>query len=232
MRRSSFSSLICFSVAVLLFAMQACNVFSDERENQTTTFEQNYIIAPLSLLDALDSGEGAFMPVDAEPEFLEPSQQIMVNWTQLEYLRIVSSFNQMNFEKNCFRMEGGFQKGSFWLFKNIKIRERESRMYRYIDIDTRNNSIYVREAEFYPRLAHWSSIELMDIKISADLALRIAEESGGRDKRLSFDNVCGVFVRLSPDSPRYRGWNVQYIYNNKNLFQIQINPSTGKKRFP
>ncbi len=59
--------------------------------------------------------------------------------------------------------------------------------------------------------------------------LRIAEESGGENVRLSLNNECGITASLSPDSARYRGWNVMYIGDKSNLsaFEIDIDPSTG-----
>jgi hypothetical protein len=105
----------------------------------------------------------------------------------------------MNFGLGCAEVDIGLQYGDFRFFKNVKTRERESRIERSMDMDPRSKSIHVREFEYYPRLVDWESIEREQIRVSADNARTIAENNGGRDKRLSVGNRCDIALLLSID---------------------------------
>ena len=241
--RNQSHGFVLFAVSVLLFSMFACN--SDESEGITTTFEQYYSIDPQSLLESLE--KESFTPVDTVPEIPLPDQQIPVNWNQADYLRIVDavfknawdesvegwSLKSMSFALNCTKIDYGFQNAHFRYFKNSRVQEREVRFERSIHIDPRSKSIYVLEFEYFPRLTDWDSVDLAQVRYSADDALRITEENAGQEQRLTVENECDISLLLSPDSPRYRGWDVRYTNRNDGtILLIQIDPLAGEIHIP
>jgi hypothetical protein len=248
MNRSHSFFPLAFVIMSLLVAMLACQFNLDETEKQTTILEQYFLIDPPSLLGSIAQGnKNAFIPVNTEPEFPAPFQQIPVDWTQVDYLYIVQAvfehvwgeplngwhLNNMGFSLSCTNIDIGFQNGDFRFFKNTNTRERESRIMRFINIDPRSKSIHIWESEYYPRLVDWSSIDLAQNRFSADDALNIADSNGGREKRLSVKNMCDISLSLSPDLPRYNGWEVFYATKeDAKFFRIQVDPITGKIHFP
>jgi hypothetical protein len=70
------------------------------------------------------------------------------------------------------------------------------------------------------------------LKVTADDALQIAEEQGGRNKRASVNHECSFNVVLAPSSVHYKGWVVWYqIVQNERvetLFNLWTDPYTGK----
>lgn len=232
----------------LLGAILACRINFDEKELQTTTLEQYYLFDPVSVINGFDHEDQIeFILVDAEPEFPPPSQQISVTWNQVDYLNIVEAvflhvwkeplegwqLKTMDFGLSCAKSNIGLQYGSFIYFKNTITLEGESRTVRYIDIDPRSKSLHIRESEFYPRLVDWGSIGLKEVQFSADQALTLAENNGGREKRFLVDNRCDILLLLSPDLPRYKGWEVRYaIQGDTRFFYVQVDSQTGEIRFP
>jgi hypothetical protein len=231
---------------VLLSAVLACN--GDKTESITTTFEQYYSIDPQLLLDSItQDSKDLFTPIETQPDLPPLDQQVPVNWSQADYLRIVDaiyrnvwsetlndwSLKSMSFALGCTRIDHTFQNAHFRYFKNIKIQERDVRIERSIQIDPRSKSIYILEFEYYPRLTDWGSIDMAQVRYSADDALMIAEKNGGQAKRLAVENVCDITLLLSPDSASYRGWDIRYSNrNDSRILRIQIDPDTGEIYFP
>lgn len=236
---------ILVTVVFFMF-VSACH--SNASEDITTTFEQYYSINPQSLMDSLvQDGQDVLTPVDVAPEFPPPDEQIPVNWSQVDYLSIVDavfknawgesvdgwSLKSISFALGCTKIDYGFQNAHFRYFKNANVQEREARFERSIHIDPRSKSIYVLEFEYFPRLTDWNAIALTQLLYSADDALRIAEENGGQEQRLAVENECDISLLLSPDSPRYRGWDVRYTNKNDGtILFVQIDPLSGEIHFP
>jgi hypothetical protein len=244
--RIHYNVILILVIAALLTFTLGCN--SDERENIKTTFEQYYTIDPRSLLNSLvQDGANLFSPIDTEPELPPPDQQVTVNWSQADYLRIVDalyrniwqepldgwSLSNMSFALGCNKIDNGFQNAQFDFFQNVKKQDLEIRIVRFINIDPRSESVYVLESEYSPRLTTWETIDLVQIRFSAKDALMIAEQNGGREKRISVGNSCDISVVISPGSASYRGWDVRYSNkNDSRIFRIQIDPLTGHINFP
>lgn len=234
---------IILVLLILLVATLSCNI--GQIEEQTTLFDQYYAIEPASLMTSLKNGDmNAFTPVREEPELLPMEQQIPVDWLQADYFYIASTLyegvlgkslqgwqlNSMDFSLGCSKIRNGFQNGRFEFFKVAKEKEQESRISRFIDIDPRSNFVHVIEEEYYPKLADWKIINIEQIKVSADLALQIAENNGGDKSRESVRNACNISLVLSPSPASNKGWVVSYTRNDDrtSFFKIQIDPYTGE----
>ena len=78
-------------------------------------------------------------------------------------------------------------------------------------------------AKYRHPLLGWKSIDLNRLKVTAEDAIRIAEENGGREARLRAQNRCNIHLLLMPE--RYKGWLIDYQSAD---FEIQIDLYTGK----
>jgi hypothetical protein len=237
----------CFGVLVLLESI------SDRREEKRNLFSQLYSIQPESLLDGLEQGRiGVFIPIDEEPPWPSPDQQITVPWTQEDYLRITNALfafiwsdtladwqlNDMSFGSDCEKYDIGLQYGSFTFFKNEEINGNKIRMERFVSIDSRDKTVYATENKYYPRLVDWPSIALIENLLSAEEALQRAENAGGKEKRLSVANACDISLLLNQDVGLWNKkwwWKAYYSQrDDKGLqttrFSVDINPYTGELR--
>jgi hypothetical protein len=234
--------VIAFGILVFLLS------WADRREEKTNLFNQLYRIESGSLLKNLEQGKtDVFFPIDEDPPWPRPDQQVPVPWTQEDYLRIASALfefvwndtlngwqlNDMSFSLGCTKHNIGFQSGDLTFFKNEEINGNKTRMERFVKIDSRDKTVYVTEDQYNPRLVNWSSIDLINNKLSASEILQIAEDAGGRTKRLSVENDCDISLMLSPDSARYKGWWIRYSgRNDATLLRVDIDPSTGEVHIP
>ena len=235
--------MVAFGILVLLAS------WADRREEKTNNFNQLYSIEPESLLDDIEKGKiDVFVPINEEPPWPSPDQQIPVPWTQKDYFRIVNAafefvwndtitdwqLNNMSFNLDCAKYNIGFQAGIFKFFKNEEINRNKIRIERIVNIDPRDKTVYVGENQYSPRLDNWSSIDLKHNQLSAEEILRIADNAGGKTNRLSTDNGCNISLFLAPGSA-YKGWWIRYSRSDDNsatLFQAEINPSTGEIHLP
>lgn len=241
---SRFSALFpVLAVAALCIAILSCNW--EEKENIKTIREQYYAIDPQTLLETISNGSNtAFIPLDEEPKSVSPSHQIPADWSQDDYFDIIRAvfkfvwqdspdswvLNNMEYNLDCLNVGIGFQNGDFRFFRNV-IHDGESRMMRFINIDTRNQYIYIWEAEYYPKLVEWEPINLEGISVFADSALQVAEKNGGSNARNSYGNLCDISMWLAPDSGE-RGWKILYSQNDKQIFSINVDSATGKFMIP
>ena len=242
----SFSLTISIALAFVMLLAVSCNV--GKTEEQTDLFSQYYTIEPDSLMDSLNRGEMAIIPVRQRPEFIPFDQQVTVNWHQADYFYLANAVNEgvlgktlqgwqlssMNFALACSQVQKGFQNGRFRFFNVLKDGDQESRLERFIDIDPRSNFVHVSETKYSPKLIDLKSIDTTQLKISSDRALQIAESNGGEDKRESVNNACNISLMLTLDRTDAWRWRVYYARSNDRtlFFDILIDPYTGKIRSP
>lgn len=237
------------STALFVMMTSCDDRLTSQKEVKTSLFEQYYIIESENLIDSLkNESPDVFIPVKEQPDFLPVDRQLAVDWLQADYLYIATvlydrvlgksldgwQLNEMDFRATCKKIDRGFQNGRFDFFNLINENGIESRLSRFIDIDTRGNFIYVKEWKYSPNLRNSAVIDLKELKVSAEQAFQIAESNGGKEKRQSVENACEITVGLSPGSANYRGWVVIYTRTDTGafLFRIQIDPYTGEIHFP
>jgi hypothetical protein len=85
--------------------------------------------------------------------------------------------------------------------------------------------------EFPRPLFGWKTIQLAILKITADDAIQIAEDTGGNKVRRTVENACDIHVFLKPNGDD-DNWHVIYFPNNGNppIFEMVINPYSGKHK--
>lgn len=74
----------------------------------------------------------------------------------------------------------------------------------------------------------WKKIEFSNFKITADDAVQIAEENGGKVMRENMKNDCAISVSIRENPRRFYAydWYVEYYHRDK-PFSIFVNPFTG-----
>jgi hypothetical protein len=161
-----------------------------------------------------------------------------VSWSQSDNLKIVSALDgfvwgdtvgrwnlfSMTFSTDCQSDLNGVSGSVFKYFKTNFDKGRITYTWRQIEINSEYAYVaWGGGAEFAHPLLGWKSIDLSGLKISAEDAIRIAEENGGRETRSNVQNQCNIYLLLMPE--RYSGWLVDYQSTD---FEIQIDPDTGE----
>lgn len=221
------------------------NVVDPESEEQVFQERKYFGIDPNTILGSLTHGESnTFSPLDTTPSRIPPLLSVHpVQWRSFDYYQIALALHKyfmgesaeswnlssVSFEMACADTSYGPQDGDFVFIKTVKTRERESRLKSSIAIEPWSNSVNIQESEYYPKLIDWATLNFVQLKISAEEALQIAETNGGVNARLSVKNACQIFLTLAPGG-RYKDWQVTYIRSNDQiyLFRIHIDPLTGR----
>lgn len=198
-----------------------------------------YQIDPATILDSIDSGETEiFIP---QPSASQASAQNTISWQQDDFINLARALNQvvsqeplsgwrlysMHFSTPCRDNLTGFAEADFYYFKTAF---RENGKIRYttqnIFISPEYEQVtWARGGNFPHSLIAWDYVRLRQIQITAEDALAIAEENGGRETRQLVDNNCRIHVSLAGD----RIWQI-LIYQNdtgSSLLRMVIDPESG-----
>lgn len=200
-----------------------------------------YKINPETILASLDRGETTVFT----PEVATPSAPVLnatVSWHQSDYLNIVNTVFQftwkekfdswsllsMVFDTTCRDNPNGFESADIHFFKT-----KDESNYTTREVIVTPQYEYISwggggEGADFPRPSPgWVSIDLSRLKITADDALSMAEEGGGKSFRLAQANQCHIFMILGSDAGT--GWDIEYEGNDGySNFVIHIDPYTGK----
>lgn len=129
----------------------------------------------------------------------------------------------LTFKRECQNNPIGFDIADISLYKanGFEYSLREIAIYPLAkEIDWGGETTYPR-----PFLDGWSNIDLAKTNITAEDALRIAEEQGGKKARSKDENDCGILVGISNLHNEFQ-WKVSYYFSP--FFEIVIDPFTGK----
>ncbi|MDQ3007345.1 MAG: hypothetical protein M3R47_18415 [Chloroflexota bacterium] len=201
----------------------------------------SYQIDPTTVLTALDSGTtDVFTPVDSSQPGGVPDESVL--WLQEDFIKVARALNQtvwseplsgwklysMHFSTACQDDPRGFAEGDFYYFRTTF---RDNGKIRFTTQDffislPDGQATWAGGANFSRPLFGWKNIRLGRTQITAEDALTIAEENGGRESRLLVDNNCNTHVMLAGDNV----WQV-YMYHDDTralIFRMEIDPSTGQ----
>lgn len=245
--------ILLLTATSVIVVVSALNIFSwveysdyDYPTSSLMTERGGFIINPETILESLKNGEtDVFVPnmVRADGELPNVVYEKPIVWTQEEHLSIaeaVSQFNwkdtlrdwdlyEMGFILNCRENLNGFEQSYMTYFKEISD-ENGDKAYTVRSIAIVPKSTYVEwggGAEFSIPLFGWKNIDQDRLRINAEKALTIAEENGGRNARLRFNNECRVRVFLEPQMYP-DGWQIWYEVGGRSQLKITIDPFTGK----
>lgn len=201
----------------------------------------SYKIDVETIFSSIDSGHS--------PIFLSESELLPIyggksewKWTQAEHFKAANALFEfvwketvlkawslplMSFHKYCEENPASFESSHF-VFNQLVFQGGEfNYKSRMIEISLPDEVVSWGGNSGYPRpLFGTNQFYLEDLKITADDALRIAEENGGKVARQAVRNECTISVSMS------KNWSVRYygplINNSTTLFEATIDPYTGK----
>lgn len=196
-----------------------------------------------TILTALDLNRtNIFSPIIETPSSdSPPPSNTSVAWTQNDYLKITSALGQLiwddqmslkdwsvefvMFGASCKNIPEGFFYANFTFFKTIEVEGKKLYTTRHIRINPIFNNVSWGSEAFYeiPILRRWNGIDLTDVKVDAEDALRIAEEFGGKEIRLQANNDCTVTVSSSLN--KHRKWSLEYSVIPE--FDAKVNMDSG-----
>lgn len=204
--------------------------------------KNQYAINPENILSNLGHSEGdLFAPQVASPE--KPTFEQPFEWHQSDYLNIATALHEfvwketldgwniyyMYFSAPCRDKPDGFDFGEVAYFKTVSY---DAWLKNYVvyaaQITPRNGNVTSAGGATYPKplFRSWKYLDPAQIAVTAEDALKIAEENGGQEARLSTQNKCNIQVKLSGDF----GWRV-FVYDDGSgslLFNIEVDQETGK----
>jgi hypothetical protein len=204
----------------------------------------DYKLDPTTILQDLNKGEKhVFVTLRATPEVEEKLYSEPFPWKQSDYLKIANALHKyvwnetpedwqvynLSFYGDCKYAAAGFDLFQITFFKDIGSSQYTA---REIDIFPLYGGAATGGGTNFPRpLFGWKNLNLDKIKVTATDALRIAEENGGSNVRLAFDNKCHIFVSITSHTQK---WRVSYREdpNARSVFEINIDPFTGEFKFP
>ncbi|MBV6395163.1 MAG: hypothetical protein HFACDABA_00734 [Anaerolineales bacterium] len=200
-------------------------------------------IDPETILASLNGGTmDVFLPEERDIEdevWGRPALfALPIPWRQSDYLMIANALNQfafndtldkwelylIDFHANCSDGSNGFRSSTFTYFKtsfgNIG---RIKYVTRLLYITPEYMSVTWGGGASFLRPFHgWKNIDLNKVEISAEDAVKIAEENGGQEARLRIQNRCEISASLLPRN--WDGWKVRFGYD----FEMYIDPYTGE----
>ena len=207
---------------------------------QTDSFE----IDPETILTALEQGQtNVFVPINSTPEAYISLPAGSYSWTQADYLKISENLFQYVWKepasawslyqiglvkRGCENNLDGFDMARVVYFKSIEVDGEEMYTVRDVFITPLLRKITWGKTWNYHPTHKWKEIIFEGLQVTADDALLLAENNGGKDIRLRMNNKCNISVDLAPDGT-YSGWRITYIDENaRTVFAMSVDPSTGE----
>ncbi len=218
----------------------------DRRETTVSDSEGLMAIDPDKILQLISQNPGqAFTPIsDLDyPAYRDSVSEIEpVLWGQSDYLSIVKTFFQVNwkdtiadwkikdflFHLSCDNAQVSLhpQSAQLKLYQvNNHDTGTDSRIERYIFISPHESLLEWGETEYSPDYSSHRYYDLSQVKISAEEALRIAEDNGGRDYRLSQNNECSISVFLKYSNWPLTDYNWRVYYSRD--YSIEVDKRSG-----
>ena len=215
----------------------------DAKEVELNLDSRFYSFESSTILNSLDlENSGVFTRIEKTSQPMVQPQSITVLWPQADYLRIAEAvlrfvwqespedFNlsDASFTLNCSDLDqGAFRMAVFTFYKLISKEGEDTRVQYIIRINPTENWVYTSRAEHYPNMRVLEPTELGQYPITAEKALKIAEENGGAQKRSDHNNSCMIDEIINGSD----GWTVIYQtrseYRWRPIFKIAINLQTG-----
>lgn len=201
----------------------------------------DYEIDPNTILADLDRGEAnLFSPMLATPDGPTSLSSGSFPWHQKDYLKIANALHQfvwkeptnkwnlysLQFNRECQNGLSGFDSAELTFYTTIKVNGEQVYAARGMGIYPLYKMVSWGGNTNFPRqfIFGWESIDLKKLYVTADHALRIAEQSGGQNARSTVNNNCGVYVTIS-----HGYWYVLYSGEAfSRLFYVRINAGTGR----
>jgi hypothetical protein len=219
------------------------NIPSDYPENRIGYYQFD----PKTILAALDQGKTNVFTALSEDDLNDADDEyIDIAWTQSDFLRVANALSQkvwnepLDLERwdiyfilasgNCSENFSGFNHFYFTYYKTIETGWDNIYIARHISLrPSVGTARWAGNGEFStPVIFSWKNTELTKFKITAEQAVQIADENGGKADWLKSENKnrCSVSVSLDKNV-RNTGSDWLVNYSSTQFFAF-INPFTGK----
>jgi hypothetical protein len=248
-RRKTFTWALATTIVLFLGSAVYDYITGEIRESREPILYSSYPEAvsdngyyefdTAQILQLLDDGRmDVFSRTLEDPALSEESlDDLSIAWTQSEYLRIASAAGKsawdddlkewrmyrLYFQQSCEDDFSGFDSASLVYFNDDD--SPNSFMYstRIIEIFPYFSGLRWGGGVYYPKpfLQRWKSIDLSRMRFTAEEALQVAEENGGKAARLQEDNSCIIII----DSEANNKWEVEYFGAG---FEVLVDMYTGK----
>lgn len=237
-------SILLISVVFLgLATILLFFIFQGSQEDFLGPTDTFYLFDPGTILESLNRGGMAIFlpqPADFEPTLAVP--EIAVEWKADNYFRIAGALHSQVYNEplvswklhsvvfytECQHIDQGAQKSVFEFYKITPSLFSRRGYEETITIEPASRSIWLKREGLHSRMIYKSSMDLAQLKVSADDAFRIAEENGGYETRMGVGNNCSVSAVLAPDGVA-QNWIINYFNkDDAHLFDITIDQYTGR----
>ena len=206
-----------------------------------------YRFDPKTIFTSLQNGEmNFFEPLSHDPNTVEKITDVSISWTQADYLEIFSALSTLvwddsmdpmvwkiydiDFLAECIDESCIFDQADIVYFK-ISANSYTTRIMR---LQPSLGLARWGDETSYPLVRQWEGVELTTARITAEDALKIAEENGGREIRLKAADKCILAVSspaLSSSGSNNKNWHVRYIFQDPPIYEFFIDFDTGKYEF-
>jgi hypothetical protein len=208
-----------------------------------------YKIDPNTILEALNRGEAnVFLPLQGDPFTAEEFPNVNISWTQADYLQIANALSQfvwgepldfkdwkvydLHFRISC--QSTGFDYGEITYFRPYVVKLRRGYTTRHIEIDPYSGIVRWGDKESYPQpilFNKWNDFDLSASKITAESAVQIANDNGGKEVRLRDENKCYITMSAPASHANNKNdrWRVSFVsLAGSHSLEIYIDPYTGE----
>lgn len=248
MKKRLISGLLILFVVIFLFIQIYDHELKRREDFRWPNFLSSYSsigfykINSETILTHLNGAEeNIFTLLEEDPNRAEDSIWTPISWRQEDFQNIANALGEgiwddpmdlgewdiysIYFRGNCKGEQISFYSADITYFKTIEVNGKKVYSTRYIEIRPEYSWIRVGSGAIYSRpiLHRWKGVCLDDANVSAEEALIIADENGGKEARL-IGSPCSIFV----SSSRFRSdiWEVSYLTNP--ILEINVNMNTGK----
>jgi hypothetical protein len=232
---SLLSALIYITFAYLLISAESSTRYTIERKN--------YAINPNTILEELNQGKTSIFISQGDIQYQNTIEREHnpVHWDQDDYMKIAFAANQKSLDLSsetwgidaaylfvdCLMVNDGFREATF-SFKGIDGRDYYESV---ITIQPQKNELEIYKKKHYPLRTAIGVVSADELQITAEAAIKIAEENGGSQIRERANRACYLLVTYRPTGlDEDEGWHIQYLatFDDRSLGYYRIDTDTGE----
>jgi hypothetical protein len=239
--------IVFFAIAICVIAALASSYVwyisgNDFLQNYPTTVGSfnnigYYKINPGTILASLENDPSDLFQLTSDSS-LDKIMERPLSWSQRDYDRIAHKISEyvwaesldswelyrMIFITSCHDNPAGFDSADYVYFKKISSNGKSLYTARDIFITPQYGDISLGSDTNFPRtFLGWKNIISSKINVTAEEALLLAENSGGKNARFNMQNRCQIYVSMNLEGYGHSNWKVSYSGNGTNAdFELII----------
>lgn len=200
-----------------------------------------YEIEPDMILEKIRKNDSNIFTIPTDESVLK-SQDF--GWNQEDFLEVATALNSYvwndeltkwrlfyaRFSLFCQNHQYGFSSSVLTYFQSTGMFSNYNT--RRLGVYPSSNRVEWGGDGYFPKppIFGWSSINLEDLKITADEAFAIAESNGGSDFREKVKNSCTIHVLMSPymNNETRKIWHITYDTDYSERLEILVDSNNGE----